>query len=435
MNEETIYDQKEVDEEKQGKDALDQEKTGFKAHQEPTRNEVSSKDRERTFKTAGIAGVAGVAGAAIGILTPVNVFPDVPDDGNEIEEISEPEAAPSTSGHLQGHDMDVATGVDDSMSFNQAFAAARHEVGPGGLFVWQGHTYGTYYANEWNAMSPEEHDQYWADVTHTTENISNEFNGNNEQPADTNEPIAPTDPLANGEPTDPTEPTEPIEPVESTDPLANGEPTDPTEPIEPIEPVEPADPLANGEPIDPTEPTEPIEPVEPTEPWANVEPVDPTEPIEPIEPIDPNEPLATVDPEPLELAEEDVIVEFDLDGDGNADTGFVDANDNEILDVVLDTTGDGSYDTLVIDPEVDEDGNLVVAEDNIKEIGGVEINVPDVDDNIVFDGGETGDDDLFTDETVDDNFIAENPDVDDFASYEPDSNITIHNNMDMSDFV
>ena len=387
MNEETIYDQKEVDEEKQGKDALDQEKTGFKAHQEPTRNEVSSKDRERTFKTAGIAGVAGVAGAAIGILTPVNVFPDVPDDGNEIEEISEPEAAPSTSGHLQGHDMDVATGVDDSMSFNQAFAAARHEVGPGGLFVWQGHTYGTYYANEWNAMSPEEHDQYWADVTHTTENISNEFNGNNEQPADTNEPIAPTDPLANGEPTDPTEPTEPIEPVESTDPLAN------------------------------------------------VEPVDPTEPIEPIEPIDPNEPLATVDPEPLELAEEDVIVEFDLDGDGNADTGFVDANDNEILDVVLDTTGDGSYDTLVIDPEVDEDGNLVVAEDNIKEIGGVEINVPDVDDNIVFDGGETGDDDLFTDETVDDNFIAENPDVDDFASYEPDSNITIHNNMDMSDFV
>lgn len=54
----------------------------------------------------------------------------------------------------------VATGVNDSMSFSQAFAAARSEVGAGGTFVWHGKVYGTYYANEWNAMSPAERHEF-----------------------------------------------------------------------------------------------------------------------------------------------------------------------------------------------------------------------------------------------------------------------------------
>jgi len=39
------------------------------------------------------------------------------------------------------------------MSFNEAFAAARHEVGPGGVFHWHDGVYGTYYANEWHGLS------------------------------------------------------------------------------------------------------------------------------------------------------------------------------------------------------------------------------------------------------------------------------------------
>lgn len=46
--------------------------------------------------------------------------------------------------------------VDDSLSFSDAFAEARAEVGPGGVFQWHGGIYGTYTADEWNAMSPEE---------------------------------------------------------------------------------------------------------------------------------------------------------------------------------------------------------------------------------------------------------------------------------------
>ena len=53
-------------------------------------------------------------------------------------------------------DIQVAEGVEDSMSFSQAFAAARAEVGPGGAFEWHGNVYGTYTAEEWNAMSPAE---------------------------------------------------------------------------------------------------------------------------------------------------------------------------------------------------------------------------------------------------------------------------------------
>lgn len=50
----------------------------------------------------------------------------------------------------------VATGVNDEMSFSEAFAAARSEVGAGGAFEWRGNVYGTYYAEEWNSMSPSE---------------------------------------------------------------------------------------------------------------------------------------------------------------------------------------------------------------------------------------------------------------------------------------
>lgn len=57
-----------------------------------------------------------------------------------------------------------AHSVTDDMSFSEAFATARAEVGPGGAFVWHGQVYGTYRGDdpEWQAMSDEaraEHSQ------------------------------------------------------------------------------------------------------------------------------------------------------------------------------------------------------------------------------------------------------------------------------------
>jgi len=47
----------------------------------------------------------------------------------------------------------VSNSNSESMSFNQAFAAAREELGPGGVFVFEGDIYHTYSASEWNNMS------------------------------------------------------------------------------------------------------------------------------------------------------------------------------------------------------------------------------------------------------------------------------------------
>lgn len=65
----------------------------------------------------------------------------------------------------------VATTVSSDMSFGQAFAAARAEVGPGGVFEWHGNLYGTYTAEEWNRMSAAEKADYgdhfaWNKIDH-----------------------------------------------------------------------------------------------------------------------------------------------------------------------------------------------------------------------------------------------------------------------------
>lgn len=46
--------------------------------------------------------------------------------------------------------------VDENQSFAEAFASARAEVGPGGVFHWHGGIYNTYTFEEWNAMSTED---------------------------------------------------------------------------------------------------------------------------------------------------------------------------------------------------------------------------------------------------------------------------------------
>lgn len=54
----------------------------------------------------------------------------------------------------------VATTVNDDMSFDEAFAAARAELGPGGCFEWHGQVYATYNAEEWNGMTAQERAQF-----------------------------------------------------------------------------------------------------------------------------------------------------------------------------------------------------------------------------------------------------------------------------------
>jgi len=48
----------------------------------------------------------------------------------------------------------------DSMSFKDAFEAARSDMGPGGVFTWHGNVYNTYTAAEWNAKTQQEQQEF-----------------------------------------------------------------------------------------------------------------------------------------------------------------------------------------------------------------------------------------------------------------------------------
>lgn len=53
-----------------------------------------------------------------------------------------------------------AHNVNDDMLFNEAFDAARAEVGPGGAFQWHGATFSTFTSDEWNGMSGADQHAY-----------------------------------------------------------------------------------------------------------------------------------------------------------------------------------------------------------------------------------------------------------------------------------
>lgn len=64
------------------------------------------------------------------------------------------------------NEIPVAHTPNDSMSFREAFEAARAEVGPGGAFVWHGNVYSTYRSDdpEWIAMGPEGQAEHCHDI-------------------------------------------------------------------------------------------------------------------------------------------------------------------------------------------------------------------------------------------------------------------------------
>lgn len=73
------------------------------------------------------------------------------------------ESSPADS--VEGPDDLMANSVKDEMTFNDAFAAARDEVGPGGMFTWKGNVYSTYTPEEWDNMSPQEQLDYYATIS------------------------------------------------------------------------------------------------------------------------------------------------------------------------------------------------------------------------------------------------------------------------------
>ena len=119
-------------------------------HDNQENNQGLDKTKKKTaFGAAGAAATGAAAGILMGSIhataAPGEVFSGV---------IPEEEGV-NDSAWIDDN-IKLATSVNDEMSFNQAFAAARAEVGPGGAFVWRGQVKNTFYAEEWAAMSDEE---------------------------------------------------------------------------------------------------------------------------------------------------------------------------------------------------------------------------------------------------------------------------------------
>ncbi len=123
------------------------------------------------------------------------------------EEVAEEAAEATETAAVESdatiYDQAPVAEVSDKLSFDDAFAQARAEVGPGGVFAWHKGIYGTYYTDEWDAMSDDQKAEFVQSVNPEvranlvdTDNISEEnpdiiiADDNNEEVAEDNEEVA-----------------------------------------------------------------------------------------------------------------------------------------------------------------------------------------------------------------------------------------------------
>lgn len=149
------------------------------------KNESKSENKETSKLHSAVAGITGLGLGAAGTVVIGNITNAYDRIQNEIPEQAQEEIIEQTKPVWAVDDISVATGINDEMSFGEAFASARAEIGPGGAFVWHGTVYGTYTADEWNNMSISERSEYndhfsWNHVNPSTGNVANK------------EPIVPT---------------------------------------------------------------------------------------------------------------------------------------------------------------------------------------------------------------------------------------------------
>ncbi|HAK76312.1 MAG TPA: hypothetical protein DCM71_05250 [Runella sp.] len=60
--------------------------------------------------------------------------------------------------------IDIAGGINENMTFDEAYAAARAEVGPGGVFSWHGNVYNTFTVEEWQSLSIAQRQEFLSDI-------------------------------------------------------------------------------------------------------------------------------------------------------------------------------------------------------------------------------------------------------------------------------
>lgn len=149
-NEDTIYDNEATQYQSHDEEATQLDGTSMNnVKEEKTGTSEAGSKKSSVWKSAaagmGTGILLGAATTFFSSSTPIDH-----QDGEEEE--SHPEW---TDGEIP-----VANSVSDDMSFSEAFAAARTEVGSGGVFEWHGNIYSTFTKEEWDSMTQEQRDEY-----------------------------------------------------------------------------------------------------------------------------------------------------------------------------------------------------------------------------------------------------------------------------------
>jgi hypothetical protein len=121
-----------------------------------------SKKQKEVLMSSGVAFAGLTAGAGAFTMLSFTESPESIEDGEVQNEESNEESIVIEVDSPIASSSSASTG---SISFNQAFADARAELGPGGLFVWEGDLYHTYTASEWNSMTNEERMEFSSSIT------------------------------------------------------------------------------------------------------------------------------------------------------------------------------------------------------------------------------------------------------------------------------
>ncbi len=137
----------------------------------------ASKKSSNAPKIAGAAAGGFVAGAAAAagvsaVASPSATIDEVMAEAEAEAEAEETGTTPQAQDALLVNGEGIHFAHVEADNFNSAFAQAREQVGPGGAFEYHGQLYSTYYAEEWDAMTPEERADHRHDImasasTHT----------------------------------------------------------------------------------------------------------------------------------------------------------------------------------------------------------------------------------------------------------------------------
>ena len=108
-----------------------------------------------SWKYVTLGGVSGILmGAGLMYAGNANAAPHQNEDLSNQTSTETPDSEQQNQNTLEAS-LPVAK-LHNELSFGEAFAQARAEVGPGGVFIWHGGIYNTYTVEEWNAMTPQQ---------------------------------------------------------------------------------------------------------------------------------------------------------------------------------------------------------------------------------------------------------------------------------------